>query len=84
MTVSTSSTLTTTVVTWDYDTDFILATAAMIQKYLYTGRPGITSTCFGDNNCVKTSGFSISCDLTQAAEEEHPHERKRHIVEVVS
>ncbi|KAK3905143.1 hypothetical protein C8A05DRAFT_31018 [Staphylotrichum tortipilum] len=43
---------TTTVTDWDYDNGFILATAAMIQKYLYTGRPGTTSTCFGDSHCI--------------------------------
>ncbi|KAK4148463.1 hypothetical protein C8A00DRAFT_19712 [Chaetomidium leptoderma] len=52
MTVSTSSTLSTTEVAWDYENGFIVATPAMIQKYLYTGRPGTTSTCFGDSHCV--------------------------------
>ncbi len=52
LTVSASSTLSTTVVAWDYDNGFIVVTPAMIQKYLYTGKPGTTSTCFGDNHCV--------------------------------
>ncbi|KAK3898056.1 hypothetical protein C8A05DRAFT_47523 [Staphylotrichum tortipilum] len=43
---------TTTVTDWDCDNGFILATAAMIQKYLYTGRPGTTSICFGDSHCT--------------------------------
>ncbi|KAH6631778.1 hypothetical protein F5144DRAFT_491001 [Chaetomium tenue] len=47
-----STTPTTTVVDWDYDNDFIAVTPAKIQKYLYTGKPGTTSTCFGDSHCV--------------------------------
>ena len=52
VTVDASPTPTTTEVDWDYDNDFIVAAAAHIQKYLYTGRAGTTSTCFGDHHCV--------------------------------
>lgn len=51
VTLSISQPPTTTVSEWDYENGFILATPAMIQKYIYTGRPGTTSTCFGDSHC---------------------------------
>lgn len=53
--VQASPTPTTTEVDWDYDNDFLVVTAALIQKYLYTGKPGTTSTCFGDSHCVMNS-----------------------------
>jgi hypothetical protein len=46
LTVSASPTPTTTEVAWDYENGFILATPATIAKYIYTGFPGTTSTCF--------------------------------------
>ncbi|KAH6857121.1 hypothetical protein B0I37DRAFT_443685 [Chaetomium sp. MPI-CAGE-AT-0009] len=57
LTVSASRTITTTEVEWDYEHDFLLVTPASIQKYLYTGRPGTTSTCFGgrDQHCVNSN-----------------------------
>ncbi|GAB1315256.1 hypothetical protein MFIFM68171_05466 [Madurella fahalii] len=48
LTVSTSPTLSTTEVAWDYDIGFIVAEPAGVYKYLYPDRDaGTTSTCFG-------------------------------------
>jgi hypothetical protein len=50
LTVSASPTPTTTEVAWDYENGFIVVTPAIISKYIYTGFPGTTSTCF--DHCV--------------------------------
>lgn len=55
LTVAASPSPTTTEVDWDYANDFIVAPAAKVEKYLYTGKPGTTSTCFGDKHCVMNS-----------------------------
>lgn len=52
LTVSTSPTLSTTEVAWNYDTGFIVAEPAMVNKYLYPDpEAGTTSTCFGHGGC---------------------------------